>query len=141
MAVGSKFLGYRDLFPEDGIIDAVKESRRFEGHADMIGCAQRIFVTQRQQTWLVVIGECLYCVLDDVRGPSPRVQWSAPMASIVSSEGEMLLSLDVQPKSLRTVAIDLGRRRRWLATKRIFGNGDVGAGIAEFLLSAAKADR
>jgi len=34
-----------------------------------------IFITSRQQTWLVATRRKLYCVLDDLRDEEPRVWW------------------------------------------------------------------
>ena len=78
-----------------------------------------IFATSRQQTWLVLAGERLYFVLDDIRRSEPQIKRSVLLDDLKFQDGRV--AVDVRPKSATTGLVDVGLRRRgWLYSKRLF---------------------
>src|SRR4051794_36672251 len=104
--------GYRGFANPDEIARLASEWRNAEG-----GAAQRtllIFSTSKQHTWLVVTEKLLICVLDDIRKDVPRVQWGMPIDTARTAQ------IDARLKTERTGTLDIGERKRWLYSTRLF---------------------
>ena len=122
----------RDEFVQDAVLGQEKQwTDRVRERADVPygdvpaskystgGRPLLIFATSRQQTWLVLAGERLYFVLDDIRRSEPQIKKSVLLKDLKLQDGE--IAVDVRPKSATTGLLDVGLRRRgWLYSKRLF---------------------
>ena len=122
MTLVESLLGYRTFASEREIRRSIKTSESYDSMRESPDDARSllIFETSKQQTWLVATGDHLYFVLDDVRGPAPRIA-RAVGRSELANEPDGTIAVDTQPKSVRTGLVDVGRRRRgWLYSKALF---------------------
>ncbi len=134
MRLAELMLGYRKFFEEPEIRGMVTRSKSFNKSNESPGEAKSllIFRTSRQQTWLVSTRLRLYCILDDVRQPRPRLQWSVPKTE-VSRAGAVI----TRPRSDQTGLVDLGPRHRdWLYSKHLFAEQPIEPAIEELLADA-----
>ena len=115
MLVSDFLTGRRRFLPEPEIIALIKTSRRYDNDLQLgKPGALLIFETSKQHTWLVMTAKRLYVILDDVRRPQAKVQWSTSR---------------IPPKVRTSKRSDLTgivhfneRERGWLFTKRLFAN-------------------
>jgi hypothetical protein len=114
-------LGKRDLLNPEEIAEQVKNAPEFNATKENPATANLLllFKTSRQQTWLVVTPERLYCILDDVREPRPEVRWSIAKAEIISN-GELILPISVREHSRNSGRLDIGSHKNWLFSKALF---------------------
>ncbi len=118
MKASDLLTGRRRFLPDSGIIDVIKTSKKYDD--DLQSHTARtllIFETSNQHTWLVMTVKRLYVVLDDVRRPEAKVQWSTGRIppNVITSER-------LEP-SIRTGIVRINERERgWLFTKSLFSN-------------------
>src|SRR5215471_1696142 len=126
--VFSEILGYRAFVTEDEIRSIVAKSR-FTSPGETFDSAKTllIFSTSNQQTWCVKTSHALYVVLDDRRKESPRVQWSMPLEE---AQRATVVSHDYKPL---TGMIDIGPRKEWRYTKRLFQEENIESVIKRFI--------
>ncbi len=112
--LAGRILGYRRFSDEPQIRTLVEKSKDFDSSEESTDSAQSliIFQTSKQQTWLMSSTKRLYCILDDVRRPRPRVQWSLPKNKV---------KVRARPKTEKTGLVDFDQRRRsWLFSAPLF---------------------
>jgi hypothetical protein len=89
--------------------------------------AMRIFATDQQQTWLVVISGTAYCVLDDRRREEPRVQWWNRLESVLEVRAD-------ENWSVAAGVVRFGNNSKgWLYSKELFPNEAADIAISHFL--------
>ena len=92
-----------------------------------------IFQTSRQQTWLVATKRDLICVLDDLNKGFTRVQWRIPKESILT-EGAVKIEMRTRSKTEKTGLLDIGERRNWLYSKRLYSNDELLAKLKRMIV-------
>lgn len=122
MKLKSYLLGLRELESKENIIHYIAKSSGFDSSkesADNMN-ALLIFNTSKQHTWLIATSEKLYCVLDDVRRDSPKLQWIISKDKIISN-GRMVINISAHDKNDRTGVINFGDEHSgWLYSKSLF---------------------
>ena len=115
MELGDFLTGRRRFLSEPEIIALIKTSTRYDNDLQLgKPGALLIFETSNQHTWLVVTAKRLYVILDDVRRPQVKVQWSTRRIPPKVRTSE---------RSDRTGIVHFNERERgWFFTKRIFAN-------------------
>lgn len=115
------FLGRGEFKSAADIVRIIQESPNFEPGREDVQRAEPllIFQTSKQQTWLVATNERLYCVLDDLSKSFTRVQWSLPKEKLVV-QGEVTVNIGTRDHTQRTGLLDIGERRSWLYSKKLF---------------------
>jgi hypothetical protein len=89
--------------------------------------AMRIFVTDQQQTWLVVVSRMAYCVLDDRRREEPQIQWWTNLESVLDVRSD-------ESWSTEAGVLHFGcRSKGWLYSKELFPNEPPDVAISHFL--------
>jgi hypothetical protein len=120
------WLGFRAFASPAEITKLVSKYRKpgedYDGARTLL-----IFSTSKQQTWLVATNRELYLVLDDRRKETPSVQWSQPLQEVRAA------SIKENPYSDRSGLIDIGVRKNWLCTKRLFQEEGIAQGITKFI--------
>ncbi len=72
MKLAQRVLGYRKFWDEPEIRELIAQSRDFNPPESVDASKSLlIFPTSKQQTWLASSSTRLYCILDDVRRPTP----------------------------------------------------------------------
>jgi hypothetical protein len=120
--VSSFFLGRTGSFKSaEEIVDVVTRYRSFDQSVEDASHAEAllIFHTSKQQTWLVATNQRLYCVLDDLPGAFTKVQWSMQKSSL-TRDGNVAVPISHRDRTDKTGLLDLGERRGWLFSKRLF---------------------
>lgn len=120
--------------PEE-IMQATKRSKNFDQRSEDLNEAEAllIFRTSRQQTWLVVTSQRLYCILDDLRKSTPHINWSMPKSALVSVD-QVILPISLRDKGKSTGYIDFGDRHRdWLYTKSLFTDVPIDSQVRHIL--------
>ena len=107
--------GRRRFLPEPEIIALIKTSTRYDNDLQVSKpAALVIFQTSNQQTWLVMTAKRLYVLLDDIRRPRAKVQWSTRRIPPKVRTSE---------RSDATGIVHFNEREKgWLFTKRLFAN-------------------
>lgn len=120
------FLGRGELKSPIEIIAAIRESPDFDPRKEDIADAEAllIFQTSKQQTWLVATRTRLYCVLDDLRRSFRPVRWSLG-AERLTRNGLLTVEISERPNTERTGLLDIGERRSWLYSKKLFTNKSI----------------
>ncbi len=115
MGLADLFTGRRRFRSEPEIIALTKTSTRYDNDLQLgKPGALLIFDTSSQHTWLVMTAKRLYVILDDVRSPQAKVQWSTSRIPPMVRTSE---------RSDSTGIVRFNERERgWLFTKRIFAN-------------------
>ena len=125
--LAARILGYRRFYDEPQIRKLVEDFKDFDSSQESADSAQSliIFQTSGQQTWLMSSNKRLYCILDDVRRPRPRVQWSLPKSKV---------KIRTRPKTEKTGLVDFDpRRRSWLFSERLFEEKSIADSITALL--------
>lgn len=78
-----------------------------------------LFRTRKQKTWLLITATRLYCLLDDAktRAKDSLIQWQQPISE------SMLIK--AYQSGQGNMVVDIGNRRRWLYSKRLFNSPEV----------------
>lgn len=135
MKLVKSLLGYRNFWGEDEIKKLITKSKNFDSANESPSSALSllIFQTSKQQTWIVSSSKRLYCILDDIRKPRPKIQWSSKKQSL-SPDGNYESVIVTHPKSEKSGLVDIGtKRRNWLFTKRFFTSSSIEEQIANLL--------
>ncbi len=113
MSVANLLLGRRDFCSENEIVEQIRRSKNYRNDLEEgPGYGLLIFDTSNQNTWLVCSPKRLYVILDDIRRPEPRVQWTTK---------QIPPKVGMDSKSERTGIVYLNERPKgWLYSKRIF---------------------
>jgi hypothetical protein len=129
------FLGKSEFKTSDEIIATVRQHKDFDANSENLETAEAmlIFQTSKQQTWLVVTSLRLYCVLDDLEKSSTRVQWSIPIETIADDQGQFKITIQTRDKTPRTGLLDIGDRRSWLFSKKLFASEPIEAKIRDLV--------
>ena len=137
MSIAKSILGYRNFWGEQEIKELIKKSKNFDSGKESPSKAMSllIFQTSKQQTWLVSTSVRLYCILDDIRKPRPKIQWSSTK-QILSPDENYKSVIVTHPKSDETGQVDIGQQRKnWLYTNRFFFNESIENQIANLLVN------
>jgi hypothetical protein len=128
------FLGRGEFKSPIEIIEAVRESPNFDpGKEDTADAeALLIFQTSKQQTWLVATTRRLYCVLDDLRRSFRPVRWSLSAEKLTRS-GVLTAEISARPNTERTGLLDIGERRSWLYSKKLFTNKSIEGEVKDLI--------
>lgn len=115
MKVADYLTGRRQFLSEAQIIELVEISKRYDDDLSFgASDALLIFETSNQHTWLVMTVRRLYVILDDVRRPQAKLQWST---------GRIPPQVRTSERSERSGIVHFNDRERgWLFTKRLFVN-------------------
>ena len=115
MVLGNFLTGRRRFLSEPEITALIKTSTRYDNDLQLgKPGALLIFETSSQHTWLVMTAKRLYVILDDVRRPQAKVQWST---------SRIPPKVRTSERSDWTGIVRFNERERgWLFTKRIFAN-------------------
>jgi hypothetical protein len=129
------FLGKVEFKTSDEIIETVRQHRDFDPQHENLDSAEAIliFQTSKQQTWLVATNLRLYCVLDDLEKSSTRVQWSIPIEKIADKNGQLKINVQTRDKTERTGLLDIGERRNWLFSKKLFASDPIERKIGDLV--------
>ena len=127
----------RDFLTETEIKARIKSSKYYD--VDRTNPDQAwplmFFSTSKQRTWLVATPLRLYCILDDLPKDRANVNWSLDRTVLMDDAGTLTADIDVRSKTDRTSLLDLGPKRNWLLTKRLFADSPAEA-IRSFLRKA-----
>lgn len=138
MGLVESLLGYRNFSGEPEIRQRIKKSKNYDPSKESPNRARSllIFETSKQRTWLVVTGERMYFILDDVRKPGPRISRSVRRDDLNTlPDGKVAVA--VQPKSTRAGLVDVGLKQRdWLYSKDLFSHRSIEYAINELLTDA-----
>lgn len=106
---GSEFLNYL------GVRDLINRSSRTTGGEEVVG-EVNIFRTKRQRTWIAATRRELLCILDgaNTRARDRLIQWRMPLGEKIN------ITMRPRDAKRKTGLVDIGKRRNWLYTKRIF---------------------
>jgi len=109
MKIAKNILGYRNFWGEEEIKELIRRSKAFDSanESPSSSLSLLIFQTSKQQTWLVSTSERLYCILDDIRKPRPKIQWSSKKQSL-SPDGNYESVIVTGPKSEKSGLVDIG---------------------------------
>ena len=127
MRLSDFFSNRSDFASESDIKKTIRKSKNFDEakESPIQSAALLLFATSRQQTWLVCTPERLYCILDDLKNPRPKVNWSMKREDIVS-EGKVTVSLRAHSRTEKTGSVDISQlHQRWLFSHKLFKDGDV----------------
>ncbi len=121
MKLSSRILGYREFWGEEDIRFLIKRSKNFTSDESPDKAKSLlIFQTSKQQTWLVSTSKRLYCILDDIRKRSPKIQWSTAKESF-GSGANYIAAISTRTKTEKTGLVDIGpMHKNWLYTKAFF---------------------
>ena len=128
-----KFSGFFDdgsAFREiDDVKAAIKNSKNYKNESIDGAKALNFFKTSKQRSYLVVTDKMVYCIVDDVRKDSPRVNWSE------KKEVFDPLVISTHPKTDKTGLVDFGdKHKNWLYTKANFINTEIASEVSSLLL-------
>ena len=93
--------------------------------------AMLIFVTEKQQTWLVASALTAYCVLDDRSREEPRILWTKRLADTLPVQ-----IAEVQDRNWAAKAGVLrfgNASKAWMYSKDLFAYEDVQHAVRRFL--------
>jgi len=127
-------LGRNDFKSADEIVRLINE-KVSHGSSEQIEHAETllIFQTSREQTWLVGTKQRLYCVLDDLNNGFTRVDWILPKEQLVKN-GRIDVKVATRTKTDKTGLLDIGERRGWLFSKRLFAERDLVERVQDMIL-------
>ena len=134
MNLKTLFLGGGEFKSPSDIIRVVPvDATDFDPQEDIDHAASLlIFQTSKQQTWLVATDKRLYCVLDDLPLSFTRVQWSMSK-DILTSGGDVTVSIGTRDKTDRTGLLDIGKHTGWLFTKKLFSGESIDARVKRLI--------
>lgn len=135
MTFANRILGYRKFWGEPDICALIKRSKNFDSSSESPDQSKSllIFQTSKQQTWLVSTTKRLYCILDDVRKPKPKVQW-AILKENLGSKDNYANAISFRSKTERTGRVDIGvQHKNWLYTKQFFSETSIDIQINNLL--------
>lgn len=117
----AKLLGRRDFYKQQEIIDIARNSKHYNSQLENLSQAEalKIFQTSKQRTWLVSTNERMYCILDDNRKEIPHVKWSIPKSNLIYGD-KVSIEIKRQNYSEKSGLVDIGQRRNWLYSKKLF---------------------
>lgn len=129
------FLGKSEFKTIEEIVATLRNHRDFNPELEDLNNAEAIliFQTSSQQTWLVATSARLYCVLDDLDKSSTRVQWTIPANEIIDEGGNIKINIATQEKTERTGLLEIGERRNWLFSKKLFARESIEAKIRDLI--------
>lgn len=128
------FLGRRDYFSKDEIIEFVKNSKIYDSSREKLdeAAALLIFQTTKQQTWLVSTNEKLYCILDDNRENKPYINWSIPKRVLI--EGKRLSNeIKIREHSDEIGMVDIGPEKDLFYSKKLFKKSEIKTSIVHIV--------
>lgn len=128
-------LGIGDFKSEDQIRQLIKQAEEYDPQRENVDNAEAllIFQTSRQQTWLVATNRRLYCVLDDLNRSFTRVQWSI-RAETLCMNGRVTIDITTDNDyTARSGLLNIGRRRDWLYSKKLFTVDNIEDKIREMI--------
>ncbi|HEY0349654.1 MAG TPA: hypothetical protein VGC60_16010 [Pyrinomonadaceae bacterium] len=134
MDIRKFFLGTDEFKSPEEIIELIRTSDQFDApQEDTAGAeALLIFQTSKQQTWLVATRARLYCVLDDLNKSFTRVQWTTPADKLVAGD-QIAVEISTSDKTERTGRLNIGERRNWLFSKKLFPTEGPEARVKEMI--------
>jgi hypothetical protein len=93
-----------------------------------------IFQASKQQTWLVATRSRLYCVLDDVERNFTRIQWRISKEQLIADK-TFTLSIITHDNTERIGTVDIGERKGWLYSKKLFASEPITESIKRLIRS------
>lgn len=94
--------------------------------------ALNTFRTKAQRTWLVVTGRRLFCLLDSEKTRSRRIQWHIPLLEADP------VSAKPRPQKKHSGVLNIGPKRNWLYSVKLFPNPAVLEGKVRELLARGR---
>lgn len=130
------FLGRRDFYSEDVIIQFVETSINYNPSKEKLGQAKalKIFQTSKQQTWLVSTNERLYNILDDNREVSLYITWSIPRQDLVS-DNEVDVAIFTRHYKENFGLVTIGSHKDWIYNYELFKDSDIRTEIQKLISS------
>lgn len=131
----SDFLGRRDFYSENEIIQFVKNSKNYNPHKEILEQAKalKIFQTSKQQTWLVSTNERLYNILDDNRESEPHINWSNSREEI---ESYFVITTRSHKKNFGLV--NIASHKNWIYSYDLFKDSDIRKEIIDLVSKTMK---
>ena len=112
----------------DDIKKAVKTSKNYNNESVDNANVLNFFTTSKQRSYLVVTGEMVYCIVDDIRIDMPKVNWSE------RKELFKQLAILTHQKTNNTGLVDFGpKHKSWLFTKAIFTDSEISSEVSNLL--------
>jgi len=121
MDIRKFFLGTDEFKSPEEIVELIRTSAECDSQQEDIASAEAllIFQTSKQQTWLVATRSRLYCVIDDLNKSFTRVQWAISADTLVAGD-TLAVEITTRSRSGRTGLLNIGPRRNWLFSKKLF---------------------
>ena len=136
MKLSNRILGYRRFRSEEDIRNLIKRSKNYNSSEELPEHAKSLlfFQISKQQTWLVSTSIRLYCILDDIRKPAPKLQWSVAKKTLMSDSNN-IFTISTRPKTEKTGLVDIGpQHKNWLYTKSFFHSISIEKQIRNLLI-------
>lgn len=136
MKVKTFLFGARDLLSKADIVAKIASSKNYQMELEEGDdpSSLLLFESSKQHTWLVATGRRLYCILDDIRNPEPKVNWSISRRALVEN-GTLKIDLKSREKSSTAGLVDIGlKHQNWLFSKKFFTNKDVADEIRDLVI-------
>ena len=118
----NNILGYRD-FHKSMEIDKYISSQYEHVEQDAFSNVATLifFKSKRQQTWLCVSKNHLYCILDDITNDNLVVRWKMDRSEIIV-ENNVNLKINIDPAYRETTGLISfsEKHRNWLYSKKMF---------------------
>ncbi|MBL0459776.1 hypothetical protein [Aeromonas dhakensis] len=135
MKIYSKFFDTESSFRnEDEVKAAIKKSKNYKNEDVRSAKSLNFFKTSKQRSYLIATDDMVYCVVDDNREISPKVNWSEKKSSFDTS------MINIKTKTDRIGLIDFGEKHKnWFFTKSKFkNNNDLKEKLSELLIGESE---
>lgn len=140
MELFDTILGKREFLGAEEIAAYIVNSKNFNAAIEDPAQAEtmRFFETSKQHTWLVGTPNRLYCILDDIRKPTPHINWSMSKLKIIEGP-ELVVDLVSRTRNKSTGTIDFGpKHKRWLYSRSLFEDQPVEDAVEGFINGVMK---
>jgi hypothetical protein len=116
-----KWLGLRPFTDSESIASLITTDKDYNASKEPLNetRALLIFSTSTQQTWLIFSPLRIYCILDDRERENPVLRWSMDLPDVLEAP------IKVKEYSAVSGALDIGERKDWLYSKRLFPEQDI----------------
>jgi hypothetical protein len=117
----------RPFADRETILQLIATDKRYDPNREQLDQLREllIFATSSQQTWLVFSPLRVYCVLDNRELEKPTLRWSMPLQDFLETP------IKVRDHSAASGILDIGNRKDWLFSKRLFREKNIGEVVRE----------
>jgi hypothetical protein len=122
---------FREFFGPSDIVEFITTSESYQNEGTEGVKVLRLFETTSQQTWLIATSRNLYCIVDDRRRPRAQLRWAMPLSE--ARAGPIRIHDAARQYRDQAGLLDIGRRRDWIYTKRLFRDKDVISAVRELI--------